>query len=184
MSTQRPRRHWRPAWVALLLALAAPSVRAQAPVPETQAKAAFVLNFARYVEWPEAAFASREAPLVICVVGSDAGAFADLANRQAQSRAVRVRRIAGSGDAQGCHVAFFTDSDARRIGTQLRSLTGRPILTVGDADGFIDQGGAIGLVQSEQRLQFEVNRGALDSAQLKASSQLLKLARAVLSPRD
>ncbi|MEF8711286.1 MAG: YfiR family protein [Candidatus Accumulibacter propinquus] len=59
----------------------------------------------------------------------------------------------------------------------LRTLAGQAVLTVSDADGFIDVGGAIGIVQGEGRLQFEVNRQALEQAQLKASSNLLKLAR-------
>ena len=59
----------------------------------------------------------------------------------------------------------------------LRALSGQPILTVSDAEAFIDGGGAIGLVRADQRLQFEVNRQALEQAQLRASSNLLKLAR-------
>jgi hypothetical protein len=72
---------------------------------------------------------------------------------------------------------FVADSEQRRLAQTLRSLAGEPILTVSDIEGFIDVGGSIGIVQGEQRLEFEVNRDALDQAQLKASSNLLKLAR-------
>ena len=155
---------------------------AQASVSEFDVKAALVFNFARYVEWPERAFASREAPLVLCVMGRDrfGTAFTALDGRKLQGRALKVRVGVTPEDSTGCHVAFVGDATERQVQLALRAVAGQPVLTVGDSEGFIDSGGAIGIVQGEQRLQFEVSRTALDQAQLKASSQLLKLARAVL----
>jgi len=155
------------------------SARAQPTLTESQAKAAFVLNFARYVEWPERAFPARETPLSICLLGRDpvGNALLALEGRQVQNRVVTVRRLANADEARTCHVLFLAESEERRLVHALRGLIGLPVLTVGDTDGFIDNGGAIGLVQGEGRLQFEVNRHVLDQAQLKASSNLLKLAR-------
>ena len=155
---------------------------AQASVSELDVKAALVFNFARYVEWPERAFASREAPLVLCVMGRDrfGSAFTALEGRKLQGRALKVRSSVTPEDSKGCHVAFIGDATERQVQLALRAMAGQPVLTVGDTDGFIDSGGAIGIVPGEQRLQFEISRTALDHAQLKASSQLLKLARAVL----
>ena len=155
---------------------------AQASVSEVDVKAALVFNFARYVEWPERAFASREAPLVLCVIGRDrfGSAFTALDGRKLQSRLLKVRVGVTPEDSKGCHVAFIGDATERQVQLALRAVAGQPVLTVGDSEGFIDSGGAIGIVQGEQRLQFEISRTALDQAQLKASSQLLKLARAVL----
>lgn len=163
------------AWVFMSLA--------HATLPEQQLKAAFVLNFVRYVEWPERALGARDAPVVICVFGRDAieDALNALGGRQVHGRAVKVRLSASIEDSEGCHVAFITESESRRVVPILRSLAGRPVLTVSDIDGFIDSGGAIGIVNSDNRLQFEINRAALGQGQLKASSQLLKLARAVLN---
>lgn len=165
------------AWVASLLACG--TACAQQPLPEQQAKAAFVFNFARYVEWPEQAFASREAPIVICVLGRDVfgSALTAVESRQAQNRPLKVRTGVTAETARGCHVAFVADSEQRRLSPTLRALPNEPILTVSDIDGFIDVGGAIGIVQGDQRLEFEVNRDALNRAQLKASSDLLRLAR-------
>jgi hypothetical protein len=173
-----------PRWRAILLiwlASLGPWAKAvaQPPLPEQQAKAAFVFNFARYVEWPERAFGSREAPVVICVLGRDVfgSALTAVENRQVQGRPIRVRVGITAEAARSCHVVFVADSEQRRLAQTLRSFAGEPILTVSDIEGFIDVGGSIGIVQGEQRLEFEVNRDALDQAQLKASSNLLKLAR-------
>lgn len=173
--------HWRAALFAAATALA-PASWGQASLSEPELKAALVFNFARYVEWPERAFASREAPFVLCVVGRDrlGAAFTALESRKLQGRPVRVRSGIAAEDSHGCHVAFIAEAPQRQLVPLLRGLAGQTVLTVSDLDGFIDSGGAIGIVPGEERLQFEVNRDALGQAQLKASSQLLKLARAVL----
>ena len=80
-------------------------------------------------------------------------------------------------DAQGCHIALLIGSDPRRVAATLRRLPGQGVLTVSDVDGFIDDGGMIGIVRSGDRLQFDINQQALQQGSLKASSQLLKLAR-------
>lgn len=169
--------------VALTLGLLthAPA-QVQTTLTEAQAKAGFILNFARYVEWPAAAFASREAPVVACLLERDAlvGALTALEGRQVQGRALKVRRSLTADDTRGCHLVFIGEAEERRIVPVLRSLAGQAVLTVGDAEHFVDLGGAIGIVLGEERLQFEVNRSALDQAQLKASASLLKLAHSVL----
>ncbi|MGB0126626.1 MAG: YfiR family protein, partial [Rhodocyclaceae bacterium] len=115
----------------------------------------------------------------ICVLGRDVfgAALTAVENRQAQGHPLKVRVGITAETARGCHVVFVADSEQRRIAPTLRALASEPILTVSDIDGFIDAGGAIGIVQGEQRLEFEINRDALDQAQLKASSNLLRLAR-------
>jgi len=168
-------------WLLLFGCALAPVTQAvaQAAVTEAQAKAGFVLNFARYVEWPERAFSAREAPVLLCLLGRDevAAALAALDGRQVQGRPIAIRRLANSDEARSCQVLFIAESEARRLALTLRAVAGQPVLTVSDADGFIDAGGAIGIVRSEGRLQFEINRLALEQAQLKASSNLLRLAR-------
>jgi hypothetical protein len=166
--------------LALTCSLAAVTeVAAQAPVSEAQAKAGFVLNFTRYVEWPERVFAARDTPLLLCVLGRDevATALTALDGRPVQGRPIAVRRLASPDEARSCQVLFIAESEARRLALVLRAVAGLPVLTVSDADAFIDAGGAIGIVRGDGRLQFEVNRASLDHAQLKASSNLLKLAR-------
>ena len=172
-------------WIAGCVALGGGFSYAQGPVSEPQLKAAFVLNFIRYVEWPEKAFSGKDAPIGLCVIGREDGsvALSSLEGKKAQERVIKVRYEVSADSARSCQVVFITESEARRVtATTLRAVQGLPVLTISDAEGFIDSGGAIGIVHGEQKMQFEINRTALDKAQLKASSQLLKLARAVLSP--
>lgn len=164
----------------LLLLLLGGSVPLQAEgLSEPQIKAGFVYNFAKYIEWPAEAFAAKEAPFSMCLVGRDAfgAAFDSFEGKTVHGRAFVVRRIGGAGeDFRGCQILFVSDSEQRRAAALVRSSQAA-LLTVSDIDGFIDMGGGIGLLNAEDRVQFEVNLGALQRASLKASSQLLRLAR-------
>lgn len=162
--------------------LYAPPALAQKVLSEAQVKASFILNFARYVDWPERAFADRQAPILLCQLGRDqlGAAFTALENRPLHNRPVLTRLVGSVEEARNCHVVYFSDLDDRRQSAALRTLAGTPILTIGDSDGFIDAGGIFGLVQGEQRYQFEVNLRAMEQAQLRASAQLLNLARNIL----
>jgi nitrogen regulatory protein PII-like uncharacterized protein len=164
--------------VSLAFALLA-TAAAEPTLTEAQAKAAFVLNFARYIEWPASAFPQRDTPVVTCLVGRDVlgAALAALEGRAVQGRPLKVRRGVAPDEMHGCHVVVIGDAEERRVVPILRALAGQAVLTVGDSERFIDLGGAIGIVAGDERLQFEVNRGALDQAQLKAGAGLLKLAR-------
>jgi hypothetical protein len=159
---------------------------AQTALSENQVKAALVFNFARYVEWPATAFANAMDPLFICHLGRDnlGGSILALNTRQVNGRAIRTRASTTLDETRGCHIVFLSDSEERRIAPLLRGLADKPILTVSDATGFAEAGGAIGIVQGETRLQFDVNRASLDLAQLKASSNLLKLARTLIERNE
>lgn len=169
----------------LVIALAGSGASAQtAPsaLSESQLKASLVLNFARYMEWPEAAFLTPTEPLQLCLLGRDTlgGALSALESKQVNNRPVRARIAMTIDEVRGCHVVFISDSEERRIVPLLRGLAERPVLTVSDISGFAEAGGGIGIVQGDTRLQFDVNRRALEQAKLKASSQLLKLARTLI----
>jgi hypothetical protein len=152
---------------------------AQVALTENQARASFVLNFARYVEWPATAFPTRDSPLTICLLGHDSRGLtlADIAGRRIGERPIEVRRTERVVATEGCQVVYLADSEERRLEANLLSLSTRPVLTVSDVDGFIDAGGMIGLLRANERLQFEINRDALHVAGLKASAHLLRLAR-------
>lgn len=170
---------WRSAalWLAALgCAIGSP---AQTALTESQAKASALFNFARYVEWPERAFSSREAPFVFCVAGRDdlPAAATTLEGRVLNGRPTQLRRVLGVEELRGCHALYVGESEERRLLPMLRALAGTPVLTVGDLNGFIDTGAAVGIVFEEGRLRFDINRAALEQAQLRASSNLLRLAR-------
>lgn len=179
---QRCRRSLLRAFAAILM-LATGWAGAQGP-SENQVKAAYVFHFVRYVEWPAKSFTSPTTPFSVCIGGREpfGGALSGIEGRQVQGRELRVRRGVAAEDLQSCQVLVVSDAEERRTGTWLKA-TPAGVLTVSESEGFIDAGGAIGLVTADERIQFDVNIEALNRAGLKASAHLLKVARVLTGMR-
>lgn len=147
-------------------------------VSEPEAKAAFLLNFARFTQWPVEALLPGE-PLTICA--SDR-AVADalevtVRGREAGNRAVAARRIQIDGAYGDCDVLYVTRLDQRRAARLLESVLSAPVLTVSDEAGFARWGGDIELFIENGRMGFLVNRKAAERVGIRLSSRLLGLAR-------
>jgi hypothetical protein len=158
------------------------AARANPAVTEYQVKAVFLLNFARFVTWPESAFATPGAPLTVCVLGQDPfGSVLDevLANERIGDRPLAARRLASDGGTDGCQLLFVGAGDVRRHGTLLQALTAQPVLTVGDEEAFAREGGMVGLHLEDGTVRITVNPDAVRDAGLTMSSQLLRMARIV-----
>ncbi len=143
-------------------------------------KAAFLLNFTRYVRWPEQSFIAADDPFDFCILGIDP--FGDVLERKvagqiSQGREIRIRRIPDVRHAVGCHLVFIGAGEAKRQPESLATLQNQPVLTVGEADRFLEQGGIIRLLVVEDNVRFEINAGQAKRSQLRISSRLLELAR-------
>ncbi len=162
-------------------------VQSQAAPSEYAVKAAYLVKFADYVDWP-AATSSGDGAMVIAVLGTDPfGTVLDeiLASKQARGRKVVARRFSRIEDAaQQASILFISSSERDDLTRILRSLDGRPVLTVGDMDHFASQGGIVGFRVQGKTVRFDINVEEAEKAGLKLSSQLLKLARIVRTGRD
>ena len=148
---------------------------------EYRLKAAFLYNFAKYVEWPPGAFASTGSPLLICIAGDNpfGNALAALSGKTVESHPVEVRHIPAATSLEHCHIVFVGRAEQGRFKALLAKLNRLPILTVSDINDFAQAGGMIGLVEAEQGIRFAINLAVARQANLKLSSQLLKLATIV-----
>lgn len=149
---------------------------------EGQVKAAYLYNFAQYVEWPAAAFANGSSPLIITVLGKSgyATAFDALGEKTVRKRRVVVRQIGSIDELGETHVLFIATSEKGQLSRILGTIKPNAVLTVSDIKGFATAGGMIGLVHQEDRVSFEINLKAARRADLKLSAHLLKLAAPVL----
>jgi len=165
--------------VALWVCIGAPVARAQS---EDQVKAAFLFNFARYVEWPDASFDGPADALRICMVGEDR--FADVVSsivsgKRVEDRPVAVDALAGLEGAASCHILYVAESFAAPASAIAARLRGSSVFTVSDRAGFAARGGIANFIRSENKIRFEINPGAAKQAGLKVSSRLLRLAKLV-----
>jgi hypothetical protein len=161
---------------------------AQAPkAPEYSLKAAYLLNFTQFVEWPSNVFASVDAPIVIGVLGEDPfGSALDQAVREKKvhGRSLEIRRSKQISDLRGCHVLFVCASEVKRLSEILAAARRSGILTVSDIDRFVEQGGVISFVTENNKVRFEINMNAAAAAELRISAQLLRLAKKVWPVSD
>lgn len=165
----------------LLLGLSG-KMPAQVAATEEQIKAAYMLNFAKFVEWPADALPTPDSPLNFCELGRSQTAdemdsfFRD---KSINGHAIKVRRLAKPEDIRDCHMVFVTAGNIKQTQQALQAAKGRPVLIVGDAPGFARSGGMIGFITENGKVLFEVNPGSAEQSHLKISSKLLALARIV-----
>lgn len=177
-----PHSRWRAGIVTwLLLPLVSPAQPVPAPVQEYQVKAAFLYNFAKFVDWPGEA-AGADGPLVITVFGSDP--FGPVLEQTVQGKTVGdrplvVRRTTRLQDLRPCHVLFISPSEKIRLPEVLRAVGGERVLTVSDMEEFLHLGGIVKFVMEDNRVRFEVNARVARESGVRISSKLLKLARVV-----
>ncbi len=186
---RRRRGLWRLSGLALLLALLGlPTLRAPRAQPvsatEYQVKAAYLLKFGSYVEWPPQAFEQRDSPLVIGVLAADA--VAEEVERAAvaamvEGRPVQVRRLDQSdAGTAGAHMLFIDRSRSGQLADTLSLARGRPLLTVTESEQALASGSMINFVIVENKVRFDIALAPAEAGQLKISARLLSVARRVL----
>ena len=168
--------------VALTLALSAGSARAQAKPTEFDVKAAYLYNFAKFVQWPGDGGRRDARDFHVCVVGEDPfGPVLDrvVAGGSINGRTVVARRVADAQGARACHILFLGGMDERRVMDTLDTLRTADVLTVSDLPEFTRRGGMIQFVVQGARVRFEVNLDRARDAGLMLSSELLRVALTV-----
>ena len=165
----------------LLGLLLACSGRAQDSQPsEYEVKAAFIFNFAKFVEWPQRAFLDAQSPFLIGVIGgglSNTDLDRTVRGKTLNNRSVMVKPCRTLEEARKCQVLFIEASEKRRLPEILVGLDNASVLTVGETEGFIQSGGMISFFREGNKLRFEINQEAAKQAGLKVNSKLLSLAR-------
>ena len=187
---------------ALLLQM---SVSGAAPRSKYETKAGYLLNFAEFIEWPAGAFSNAKSPIILGVVGKDPfGPELDkLQGKTVNGRTLEIKRFKGALEFRGeetpgrrqddlpakqakklsemksCHILFITSSEKNFLPKTRKPFRGASVLTVGETDSFLREGGMITFVESGNNVQLEINLAAAEQARLKISSKLLSLAKVI-----
>jgi hypothetical protein len=150
------------------------------PPSEYQVKAAFLLNFTKFIQWPPAAFENADSPFSICILGNDPfGSSLDqvVEGESVGGRKVTVQRIGRPPTPKSCQVLFVARFEKDVPG--ILAGLGSGVLTVGDREGFIREGGMIAFVLEGRHVRFDINLRAAGIASLTMNSRLLNVARSV-----
>jgi hypothetical protein len=160
----------RAAFIALFLAI---TVQAQDVPLEYRVKAAYLFNFAKFVEWPAQA---AEGPLHICIAGRNV--FGDALTETVRGEVIDNRSIVSRVILEpdpACHIVFVPRGAA--AAPYLRTARGSPVLTVGEGPEFIEQGGIVAFLIQGGNVRFAIDANAAERAGLRISSRLLRLSR-------
>jgi len=166
-------------WLLALCWLGSISVQGAS---EYEIKAAYLFNFAKFIEWPALALTNTSAPVVIGVVGEDP--FGDklpdtIHGETIKGRPILIRHYQPTNDLAGCHVLFLSRSARDHFPDLLKQAATQHILAVSESEEFLEQGGMINFAFVGKSVRFDINVRAMEQAGLKASSKLLAIARSV-----
>lgn len=159
-----------------------PSSFAAESLPESQVKAAFLVNFPKYVDWPAEAFVQTNSPVIIAVLGRTevtAELQKIITGRSINGRPLVLKPLASGEEPSGCHILFISATAPELSPDVLARLTADAVLTVGESAEFLERGGIINLARREQKIALEVNLPAAERARIEISSKLLSVARVV-----
>jgi YfiR/HmsC-like len=152
-------------------------------VSDYEVKAAYIYNFARFVEWPPEGFPDATAPVRFCILNNHS--FEIELNRIVKGKSISGRRIdviqvLDGEQARKCHVLFIGSSQNRETRHILEALQGANVLTVGESNHFMEEGGIINFVLKNDSVQFQINHKAANQAGLYISSRLLSVAARIV----
>lgn len=176
--SSRARRNWTAALIVSVL-MVVPAATQSVPVPRL--KAAYLLNFVRFVEWPPNAAPAGE-PLIVCIINDDSVARElelTVEGRSVDGRTVTVVRLAASAPLPMCHVVYLAVSARKRSPGVIGEVKGKLALTVSDIPDFAETGGMVQLFVEGGRIRIAVNVDALQRANVRLSSRVLALATIV-----
>lgn len=169
--------------IILLFLLSSSLISHAAPIAkEYQIKAVFLYNFANFIRWPYSVFTDYQAPFNICILGDDPfqeGIDVMVENEEVKGHVVKIQRLNNIVQVDSCQILFISQSEKFYLDQILYSLQQRPILTVSDMDNFVTQGGMIQFFEHNRRVRFYIAINTLKKAGLKASVNLLRIAKIV-----
>jgi len=144
---------------------------------EYQLKAAYLLNFARFIYWPEEKFATAEY-FNICVVGDNpfGDSLDQLSNKKIKNKKIKITYQKEYIEENQCHIIYVGKTKDSAYKEVIRKIGNKTALTVSDLDGFTSNGGMIGFVRVKNKIKFEINVDKSIKSNIKYRSQLLEVA--------
>ena len=151
--------------------------------PEAKIKIAYLVNFLRFVEWPE----GHGKKTHICLFGTSEeyhNASENLKHQTIDDESIVIREYndkSGLGSLENCQIIFVTSRASHRQKIIANTLTGKNVLLVGESQGFIQHGGMINFISRDNTVRFEINLDAINRTQLVIPSKVLRIADRVIS---
>lgn len=155
-------------------------------VEEYRVKALMIAKIGSHIEWPEKmGMNDKSCPFIIGVIGKNP--FGSLLEssysfgwEKLKDKKVEIKYISKPAEIANFHILFISSSMTGRL-PEILAITGRkPILTIGDTNGFAEKGVHINICKLEGKIHFEINASTLKKSDITINPHLLRLARNVI----
>ena len=147
---------------------------------EDQIKGAMMVNFIKFIQWPDHIIHQTGGVITIGVFGNDrfGHALDPIEGRTVGAYRLSFRRVSDLNQLAGCQVLFICSSESHRASQIVSKVYGLPILTIGEDEDFLHSGGIIRFYTDKNHIRFEINKTAALEADLKISAKLIEIAAA------
>ena len=152
------------------------------PVDPYKVEAAFLRNFAHYVTWPPQAFSENDTSWHIGILGPDPFRKyleTTFEGRTEQGRSFEIFRAERLDELPPCQILFIAFREAAKRRAALEKLKNKPVLTVGEASDFLNEGGIIRF-QVGDRVSMSVNLDQARHASLSIQTKMLEVSQQVI----
>ena len=152
------------------------------PVPmDHRVKAAFLVKFIKYIEWPSSNYPGEIGRFKLGVFGESpiAGNLFSIMPKAINGWQLEIIKIRTVEECLDTHMLFLSSSEIDQYAEIINALKDSSVLTVSDTKDFLDMGGMINFLIVDEMVRFEINLKAAEKSGLKISSRILKLARSV-----
>jgi hypothetical protein len=176
-------RSWLIALGTGLLVLVGHELAYSQAISEDQVKAAYLYNFAKFVEWPQETFPDATTPIHLCVLNDariGSGVNLIVKDKHISGRSIVVVPIQTAEQGRSCQILFINSAQNGQVEHILKVLQGASVLTVGETTGFVEQGGIVNFVIQDDQVHFQVNHKAATQSRLRMSARLLSVAKLVI----
>lgn len=148
---------------------------------EYKVKAAFLVNFARFISWPSETYLNESEPFNICIIGDDPiqKAFTGIENKKIQGRNIIIRKCNATKEVTFCQLLYISNSEKNLLKQYLNTTSNKPIVTVSGIENSVIYGGIIEFIAVNGRLSFKINHSKARATGLNVDASLLDLAAKV-----
>lgn len=150
-------------------------------ITEYELKAAFLINFIKFIHWPDDRVCTTGKELIICIAGEDpfGESIYKARGKTIRGRPLVIENAVDHAGITACHLLFIPATEKDRMPNLVKAVEGHPVLTVSEMEDFALHGGMINFIIVDNKIRFEINPDAAARAGIEISAQLLKLARIV-----
>ena len=160
-----------------------PALWAQAIYSQYEIKAQLIERFTRFIRWPESTWDDDpEKPFIIGLLGdAPLTPYLEALGKETpiKGKKLLVLHLQDLKEINKCHLLFISGSEKERLSSILETIRNRPIVTVGDTEGFAHKGILINFFYHGNNIRFQINHAAVRASGLHFSSRLLRVAQII-----